>query len=175
MTNLTTHPLADDLVSRAEQEFEQKHYAEAGRLYQQASQADASSTASCRQRWAYCKLHGVVEQLNNRSSAYSALEAEVNSALALAPHLHYGRKLLDEIARRRLDEGTATDQIMAVSIRDLGTRSDGWHVLETTNFRIFYTQGDELAREAARVAERDPGRHAPPLVRHRRRTLEPQV
>ena len=42
-----------------------------------------------RERWAYCKLHGVVERLNKPDGRlpYAELESEVRLALAMAPRI----------------------------------------------------------------------------------------
>src|SRR5262249_31478532 len=44
------------LLTRADDEFGQRRYREAGRLYEQAHQADKDLAAAGRPRWAYCKL-----------------------------------------------------------------------------------------------------------------------
>ena len=62
--NRSTLPDARSLLSKAEQEFQQKHYQSAGHFYQQAHNLDPNFTPSCNECWAYCKLHGVVEALN---------------------------------------------------------------------------------------------------------------
>jgi tetratricopeptide (TPR) repeat protein len=153
LTGREAHQRGQELVAKAETEFEQKHYPEAGRLFQQAYQADPHAIESSRPRWGYCKLNHVVEELNDHSAAYGALEAETKSALTLAPQLEFGHHLLKEIAKRRKQADLASNASASVSIRDLGTNADGWRVLETENFRIFHTQSAAFGEEAARIAE----------------------
>lgn len=149
--------IARDLLVRADQEFGKNHFHEAGVLFDQASQIDQTAIASIRPRWAYCKLDDVVAQLNKQSTAFSELEGEVRSALALAPQLEFGKQLLREIDRRRTGNAStesSADDASHVVVRELGTNSDGWSVAETPNFRVYHRQDPDIARQAARVAER---------------------
>jgi hypothetical protein len=149
---------ARDLLAQAEEHFSKGRYREAGGLFEQAHQLDGRCIQASSERWAYCKLHGVVEQLNARSSAYGAMETEVRSALALAPSLDYGKRLLAEIGKRRGDGSSGAKPEAAgegdIPVRQLGPNADGWQVAETANFRVFYTQSRELAEQAVRLAER---------------------
>jgi hypothetical protein len=146
---------AQDLVDRAEKEFAGKRYAEAGGLFEQAYHADQHSTDASRERWAYCKLHRVVEQLNRPAAdvAYPELEAEVRLALAMAPRIDFGKSLLREIEGRR--GGVTADSAAPVNlaVRHLDRRPDGWAVAESTNFRVLHNQPREVAERAARAAE----------------------
>jgi hypothetical protein len=147
--------VARELVSRAEREFGDRHYREAEHLFEQAHQADRDSTEASHERWAYCKLHGVVEQLNQPAAgdpAWGALEQEVRRALELAPRLDYGKQLLTEIEKRR--RGEADPGRAAVTVRHHDRNAEGWCVAETTSFRIFHRQSRELAEQVAQVAER---------------------
>src|SRR5262249_54525270 len=68
------------LLARAEAEYKEKHYAQARQLFEQAHQVDPQCTAQSRDRWAYCRLSGVVEALNQakgQACAWEALEKEV--------------------------------------------------------------------------------------------------
>lgn len=147
------HQTGRDLLARAETEFEQKHYLEAGELFDKAHRVDPLVTDSSRQRWAYCKLNHVVEALNDHTGTLTALEAETRSALTLAPQLDFGKHLLEEITKRRQEDSSAADETGAIAIRDLGNDADGWHVLETANFRIYHTQSAAFGEQAARIAE----------------------
>jgi hypothetical protein len=155
--------LVRELLLRAEQEFGQRKFIEAGRLYEQAYRADNRITDTSRDRWAYCKLFHVVEVLNHRESGIRSqsssgnptpdaeladLEKETSEALVLAPRLEYGRHLLNEIRNRRRRSDT-----VVVEYQDQGRNAQGWFVGETTNFRIYHVQSQELARRAAEVAE----------------------
>ena len=81
------------LLARAEQEFNAKHFRESRLLYDQVAQTDQKSIGADiahKERWAYCKLCCVVEQLKNTEAAkpnLPELEREVGSALQLAPKL----------------------------------------------------------------------------------------
>jgi tetratricopeptide (TPR) repeat protein len=151
-----------DLLSRAEEAFRQNNYREADRLFDQAFQSDRSSLEANREKWAYCKLHRVVEQLNQQSTAFPALETEVRTALSLnlSPRVdEYAKKLLAEIEKRRSGAPAAPAATApaatepAVIVRDLG-RSGEWSVAETANFRIYYKQAGDVAQRAAQTAER---------------------
>jgi hypothetical protein len=152
---------ARDLVARAEQEYTQRRYREARLLYEKAHQEDQTATEASRERWAYCNLYSVVEQLNQKSSRpqeLNDLERDVRKALELAPRLEYGKVLLGEIQKRR---GAGTGNALAaetrapvISVNHYERNAEGWALAETRNFRVFHNQPRELAEEAARIAER---------------------
>ena len=145
---------AKALAERADQEFHAQHYDEAARLYEQAQQADPDSTKGCLDRWAYCKLHGVVQRLNQpagKSVPYPELEKEVRLAMSLAPRLEtFGQEVLRKISEQR--SGAAAGE--PVTVRHGARTPEGWYVAETANFRIFHHQNRETAERAAQVAER---------------------
>jgi hypothetical protein len=152
-----------DLMARAEQEFGNRRYREARLLYDQAHLADPSVTTDSRERWAYCMLYSVVEQLNQPGLAQATLndlEREVQGALELAPRLEYGKTLLGEIHKRRgrlaaaatSPQGEAAPS--AVPVRHSERAVQGWQVAETANFRIYHNQKREVAELAGRAAER---------------------
>jgi hypothetical protein len=150
---------ARGLLKQADQDFWKQNYREARSLYEQAHQTDQSATDVCRERWAYCKLWCVVDQLNQSAgdiSTWPDLEREVRLALDLAPRLEYGKQLLSEIEKRRT---ASTPSVQAgkgegaAAVRP-GAPADGWSVAESANFRVFHTQSQELAERTAAVAER---------------------
>lgn len=148
--------VAGTLLAQAELQFSNNRFREAGALFEQANQVDPSAVAPVRPRWAYCKLDHVVEALNRQSTAFTDLESEVRSALALAPQIDFARQLLTEIDRRRGSQGNGAGgnaEAANIAVRELGTNADGWSVAETTNFRVYHRQNAEIAEQAARVAE----------------------
>lgn len=151
-------PSAKALVTRAGQEFDAGRFAQAGKLFDQAAQLDREALADCRESWAYCKLHQVVQQLNQPATGATAcpdLEQEVRLALSLAPTSKvqgFGKDLLERIAERR--GGNAVAEAPAVPVRHSPRPVDGWNVAETTNFRIVHRQSNDLAEKVARVAEK---------------------
>ena len=66
-------------LARAEKEFDSRHYREARLLYEQAHQTDRSVTEACRERWAYCRLSCVVEQMNQNPADMSAIRPNTTS------------------------------------------------------------------------------------------------
>jgi hypothetical protein len=148
---------ARDLVARAELAFENNRFHEAGLLFEQAFQADRTVITPDRDQWAYCRLHGVLEQLNQQSPSFAALEQEVRTTLSLTagPKLDtFGRQLLAEIEKRRKDQSPAAGRAVeaTVTLRDLG-RIGNWAVVETTNFRVYHNQSPEVVQKAAQLAE----------------------
>jgi hypothetical protein len=133
----------------AEREFAARHYEEAARFYEQAYRAEPDSTQSCRERWAYCILYRVAQQLNrSESAAGQDLERDVRAALNMAPRLEgFGADLL----RRIQDQSTGG---VRLEIRHTPRGSNGWALAETANFRIFHNQKKELVEQVARVAEK---------------------
>jgi hypothetical protein len=149
---------AQGLLKQAEFAFSQSKYQEAKRLFDQAYQVDQKSTDARRDWWAYCKLHEVVDQLNQQSTAYVNLEREVKAALTLDNSSRietFGKQLLGEIDKRRLCAANAAGKNNEpVAVRHLGRTAEGWSVAETTNFRIYFGQNQEIAEDVARTAER---------------------
>lgn len=145
------------LLARAEEAFAQRQYREAGALFDQAYQSDPASTQNARERWAYCKLHTVVEKLNQvppGAPAGADLEKEARSALELCPKLEFAKTVLAEIDKRRGGPPAAGGTPAgAVAVQHYPRGSEGWARAETTNFRIFHNQSRELAEQVAQVAE----------------------
>ena len=156
---------ARELLDRAEREFEAagkekseegraKHYAAAGRLYEQAEHAFKGTTADARERWGYCKLHAVVNALNHAGGTASPkdLEREVSFALELAPKLDtIGRDLLKRIQERQ-GAAHATEEA-AVEVKHTPRQGDRWGMAETMHFRVMHLQSREVGEKVARVAE----------------------
>lgn len=146
---------AKAFLAKAEQEFGQRRYREAGTLFEQAAQADQKVVASSQERWAYCKLYGVVEELNRPAAGptnYTLLESEIQKALEMAPRLEYGKQLLGEIAKRK--GGASAGHAASVATQHVDRGADGWARVETANFRIFHTQSRETAEQVAQIAEK---------------------
>lgn len=144
---------ARGLLARAEEAFARRGYAEAATWYEQAHQVDRTATRGSSERWAYCKLHQVVERLNQSGTTVdlAELERQVRSALELAPRLEFGNKLLEEIRLRQQTAGQR--QLLSNSLRHLGRTQDGWEVVESPSFRLYHRQRREYAEQVLRVAE----------------------
>jgi hypothetical protein len=143
------------ILALAEDAFHRQDYADANRLYDQAAQTEQAVVHSCRERWAYCKLHQVAEQLNGQSTAYAVLERDARAAQTLSSGTKvddFARQILAEIEKRRAGGGTDHAE-PAVALRDMG-RNGEWSVAESANYRIFYRQTSDVVHRAAQVAER---------------------
>jgi hypothetical protein len=155
------------LLDQAEKEFDARHYADAGKLYERCNQADAAVAGEGRERWAYCKMFAVVDAFNHAPAGAPApaeWERDVKQALTLAPDNKalgvFGKGLLDKIQGQRgpLARAAASDRpedLQAdVELRHT-PRQQGqqWAVCETANFRIFHNQKPEVAERAGRIAE----------------------
>jgi tetratricopeptide (TPR) repeat protein len=148
---------ADELLVRAEREFADRHYKEARLLYEQANQADRAVVEPAHERWAYCKLFHVADQVNHAQTAppsWGDLEQEVQQALRLAPKLdQFGQSVLLEIDKNRKSvsaESARRDPALQHHPRN----SEGWQIAESENFRIFHNQARDVAERAAEIAER---------------------
>jgi hypothetical protein len=141
------------LLAKADDEFGKRHYREAGSLYDQVNKADPDAVAASKDRWAYCKLSRVVEQLNAPGEPpLTDLEKEVRQVMQMAPKLDYAKTVMAEIDKRK--PGANLPPVAKVEVRHYERGQDGWARAETANFRIFHTQGRELAEQVAQVAER---------------------
>ncbi|MCI0743520.1 MAG: hypothetical protein L0Y72_31210 [Gemmataceae bacterium] len=149
------------LLGKAEQEFSHGRFTQAKYFFDQAYQADPGAIVSSRERWAYCMLSHVVEQLKQTEldgKALASLKQQVHGALVLAPKLKdTGHKVLKEIDQRGKEQpsGAATQERpeTTVAVKHAGRNSQGWLVAETAHFRVFHTQSQELAEKVARIAE----------------------
>jgi hypothetical protein len=139
---------AATLIASADRAYRDKEYRTAGRLYDQAHEANPASVANRHDEWAYCKLFAVKEQFAKAdAAALEHLETEVKAAIALSPKVEaVGRQYLASIQARR-GGGTA-------GVRHLPQRVGGWAVAESDNFRVFHKDNRELAEKVAQVAER---------------------
>jgi hypothetical protein len=160
--NRASGPKAQSLLEQAEREFLAHHYAQAGRLFEEAGRIDPSVTAASQERWAYCKLYGVVEALNKSAPEApppQELEQEVRRALSMAPKLDdYGKDLLRKIQERRagkpVENGSErAEKEAAIAVRHQPRGAGGWAVAETVHFRVLHNQSRELAERVARIAE----------------------
>lgn len=141
-------------LSQAEELFRQQQYGAARQLYQQAYAAERGLSADCKNRWAYCMLNHVVEQLNRGSDVpVVSLEAEVKQALTLASNEKLnqtGKTLLARLAER---QGGPQSTAGSVAVQHLQRNAQGWEVAESEHFRIFHRQKRDLVEQVVRVAE----------------------
>lgn len=145
------------LLSQAEKEYNNRHYREAKMLYEQANQSDRKVTENARERWAYCKLYWVVEQLNDgsgRQLPWKDLEQETRQAMELAPRLDYAKLVLKQVEERHAEVGDVSRAAPAVPVQHFARDANGWSIAETANFRIFHNQAREYAEQTAAVAEK---------------------
>ncbi len=148
------------LLTRGDEAFTRKQFAEAKQLYEQALQADAKAVGEdVRGRWAYCQLQLVINEVNNsgeRPCDWTRLEAEVKAAAGAAPHLSkFCDNLLLEMGKRK---AAAPDvaRVAAptpVAVKHLAKNGQGWQIAETANFRVYHNQSQDFAEKAARMAE----------------------
>ena len=143
-TPLANKEPGPELARQAEVAFQQERYADAEKLFERASAADASSVRLVRGDWAYCILHRCNIRLQQPSldgAAREAIERDIRVALAMAvrePKLQdFGNQLLQ---RLRASGGAAA--------------TDSWSVTELANFRLFHHQSNELAERVLKQAEK---------------------
>ncbi len=157
--NSTQMQEARGFLVRAEREFADRNYSQALKFYELANSLAPQLLKDARDRWAYCKLHGVVAALNQADNKTSPQELEqaVRQAMSMAPDKldRFGQELLRKIADRqglaaRSDTPPAADA--QVEVRHLA-RQGNWAVTETANFRIFHQVSQDTAEKAARQAE----------------------
>jgi hypothetical protein len=157
--------VARQLVAKADEEFKQKRYGQARAFYEQAQQVEPESVTGCQERWGYCVLSHVADQLNQESlpdSALGDMRQQVNGAVAKAPTLgKTGQWLLQQIEQRQKGlsaapaaASTASTAFTPPALKHLGQNPEGWLVAETANFRIFHKQTNDLAEKVALIAER---------------------
>jgi hypothetical protein len=151
--------VARNYLAQAEEEFSQRRFGPARLLFEKAFAVDQGAVEPSRDRWAYCKLSHVVEQLNGANlgkEALPALQREVETAIALAPRLgDTGKWLLRELEQRQKGapaSGSANDHD-PVAVQHYG-QSQGWQVAETPHFRVFHNQPRDFVEQVAQVAER---------------------
>lgn len=151
--------LANSLLAKAEAEYAQQRFAPAYDLFLKANQADPKVVVgTAKDRWIYCRLHLIVEELNRQnldSARLPGLRSAVQDSLAMnpAPKLaDTARWLLKQIEDRQ--KGVPA-QVTAepVAVQHHSRNAQGWQIAETANFRVYHTQGRDFAEKAARIAE----------------------
>jgi len=146
-SNRVQLPGTAGVISRAEDAFAGRDFAAAGRLYEEAEQAEPGSATGCKERWAYCKLARVALTINGDGiPAGEELERDVDDALKMTanPKLEAFATQL----RAKMREATA-----AITVRHTPREGQGWALAETANFRVFHATTEEKATRAARLAE----------------------
>lgn len=156
-------------LAQAHQDFEARRYPIAAQHFQKAATANVEMPITSKERWAYCKLFVVTQQLNQLSVQglpLDDLENEVRQAMTLAPRLEYGQKLLQTINERKGKAGGGTVPPQGglkssppsggeatTSIRHLSQTEGSWQVAESPNFRLFH-KDKQQAEEMLAIAER---------------------
>ncbi|MFO0843355.1 MAG: hypothetical protein U0797_13310 [Gemmataceae bacterium] len=137
-------------LAKAERAYEERSYEAAAQWYAQAERDEPGCSRVCQERWAYCRLFTVAQELNRASGTRSTaeLEQEVKQALRMAPRLEkFGHGLL---ARMR-DSGDSPEQGLEVKHTPRG--QTGWAVAETVNVRVFHALSQDKAEQVVRAAE----------------------
>ncbi len=148
------------LLAKGHDEFDRRRYPQARECYEQVVQIDGKNIEQVRDRLAYCILDGAVEQLNRNGSApLPEIRKQVVGALAMAPQLRpTGDWLLKEIDQRGRASvaGPTPDAAIdpPLNMQHFGKNPQGWHVAESTNFRIFHNQNRDLVERVVLIAER---------------------
>lgn len=145
------------LLERAEAEYRKGQYRTAARFYESAHRMAPQLLADCKERWAYCKMHQVVESLNRAGADVNRaqLEHEVRQAMALAPSRldQFGQDLLKKIELRSAKGPTEPlADASAITVEHLDPEG-GWQIAQSKNFRILHNQSRESAERAAQIAE----------------------
>ena len=171
-------PDVADLLTRADQEFSQKHFDQAGRLYEQANAIDPNSATVSRERLAYCKLYRVVEELNKPSvkPQLVELEKEARVALSLAPRLEFGKKVLAEIQQRKTPASAPGNRSEnQVVVRQRERNAEGWLSCETSGFIIYHRESSEVASAGGSDSRDRSDYHAAEMVWRRCTRLDSQM
>ncbi len=146
--------LAKNLLVMARAKFGQKNYEEAQSLFRKANRLGEMSKAE-KTEWAYCKLYQVTRDLNSNEKTIplEKMEAEVKSAIVMAPELsRVGHSLLSQIAKEQLSR-RKQPSFQPVAVRHNPQDMNGWQVAETQHFRIFHRQARQFVEKVAQVAE----------------------
>ncbi len=143
------HQRGQMYLVKAERAYEERNYEAAARLYQHAERVEPGCVALSQERWAYCRLYVVAQELNRPSGVRtpSELEQEIRQALRMAPRLErFGQGLL-----ARLKEASAAT--VEVEIKHTPRRGNSWALAETANFCVFHLLDEEQADKIVRVVE----------------------
>lgn len=148
-------PQVASLLAQADQDFIQKRYQQALALYEKANTLDPKAALAGRERWAYCKLVCVANELNAKNTEkldWKALEGEVRRAVEMEPKLRQSSQpVLSEIETRRSGSQARTETVLSVHHQD--RNAAGWSSAETANFVVYHREAKDLAEQVAQAAE----------------------
>lgn len=153
-------------LTLAHQHFEARRYRVAAEHFQRAYAQNAELPATSKERWAYCKLFLVTQQLNQppaQGVPFEELEQDIRQAMTLAPRLDYGPKLLGILQERKSKSRNITQGVIkgppgtttspdSSAVRHLEMQN-GWQVAESANFRLFHRDRQQ-AQEVLTTAEK---------------------
>lgn len=157
-TNSQRYVDAKMRLEQAEREFSQKNYKLASRLYEESYRLEPKAMPQAVERWAYSRLYAVVESMNQNQSggADPVWEKEIRTSLQMAPKLQsFGNQLLSHLGQRTPAANglAATNHNPTAEIKHTGPYKDGWHLAQTTNFRIWHRISQAEATQVAKAAE----------------------
>lgn len=167
-TNSQKYFEASGKLSQAEGEFAKNNFRAAGRFFQEACRLEPRVVEKSLERWAYCRLHAVVEAMNGRPDSHDpAWSNEIRICLAMAPQMQsFGKQLLstlDQRAPAQTGEIRLAPQVLApvasgavgppVEVHHSGPHSNGFSLAQTKNFRVWHKLTQQEATQMAKAAE----------------------
>jgi len=149
------------ILDQAKSAFEQKQYPQADDRFQILHGQNYDLTSTEKLAWSYCRLFLVMDQINQAAKSppvWANLQREIAQVRQLveltAPLKDYADRLDGEIhkrAGRKIRAQSDGEPTPAVAVSE--SSSNGWQVVDSTNFRVFHQGNREAAEEVIRVAE----------------------
>ena len=145
-----TKPLAS--LKDAEAAFQASKFSQASSLYDRAYRQGETLDLIHKERWGYCKLASLVESFN-KGQVHEAMIIEADQAVTLSPKLStVAGKVKSQVLASLSQGNKMADAAQASEVKRVqGTGN--WQAVESTWFRVFHQNSEEVAIQVARQAD----------------------
>ena len=136
----------------AEAAFGASKFSQASSLYERAYRQGEPLDLIQKERWGYCKLASLVESFN-KGQVHEAMIIEADQAVTLSPKLStVAGKVKSQVLASLSQGNKMADAAQATEVKRVqGTGN--WQAVESTWFRVFHQNSEEVAIQVARQAD----------------------
>ena len=147
-----TPPKTVPSLKDAEAAFQASKFSQASSLYDRAYRQGETLELIHKERWGYCKLASLVESFN-KGQVHEAMIIEADQAVTLSPKLStVAGKVKSQVLASLAQGNKMADAAQTTEVKRVqGTGN--WQAVESTWFRVFHQNSEEVAIQVARQAD----------------------